>query len=44
MPLNTKDLREYRRDEKYGHKLMTAEERIRLLKVSCVAIRKRYGT
>ncbi|KAK5652569.1 hypothetical protein OQA88_10330 [Cercophora sp. LCS_1] len=32
MPFNTKDLREYRRDEKYGHKLMTAEERIRLLK------------
>ncbi|KAK1757496.1 putative undecaprenyl pyrophosphate protein [Echria macrotheca] len=32
MPLNTKDLRAYRRDEKYGHRIMTAEERIRLLK------------
>ncbi|KAK4452988.1 putative undecaprenyl pyrophosphate protein [Podospora aff. communis PSN243] len=32
MPLNTKDLWAYRRDEKLGHKLMTAEERIKLLK------------
>ena len=33
MPFTTKDLRAYRRDEQYGHKLMTPEERIQLLKV-----------
>lgn len=32
MPLNAKDLGEYRRDERYGHRLMTPEERIKLLK------------
>lgn len=33
MPFTTKDLRAYRRDEQFGHKLLTPEERIKLLKV-----------
>lgn len=32
MPFNTQDLRAYRRDDRYGHQEMTAEERLRLLK------------
>ncbi|KAJ4295847.1 hypothetical protein N0V88_004549 [Collariella sp. IMI 366227] len=32
MPFGAKDLETYRRDERLGHKLLTAEERIRLLK------------
>ncbi|KAK3362101.1 putative undecaprenyl pyrophosphate protein [Lasiosphaeria ovina] len=31
-PVNRRDLEAYRRDEKYGHKLLTPEERLRLLK------------
>jgi len=34
MPFNARDLAAYRRDEKYGHRIMTAEERIKLLKVA----------
>ena len=33
MPLNVRDLETYRRDERLGHKLLTPEERARLLKV-----------
>ncbi|KAK4190540.1 putative undecaprenyl pyrophosphate protein [Podospora australis] len=32
MPLKATDLKAYRKDERFGHRLMTAEERIRLLK------------
>jgi hypothetical protein len=34
MPFSTRDLDAYRRDERLGHKLMTPEERMQLLKVS----------
>ncbi|KAK3994983.1 Decaprenyl diphosphate synthase-like protein [Cladorrhinum sp. PSN332] len=32
MPFNKRDLHAYRKDEQFGHRLLTAEERIRLLK------------
>lgn len=32
MPLNTEDLKAYRKDERFGHRLMTVEERMRFLK------------
>jgi hypothetical protein len=33
---NKKDTITYRRDEKFGHKLLTAEERLKLVKVGCI--------
>jgi hypothetical protein len=33
MPFTAKDLDAYRRDERLGHKLLTPEERIKLLRV-----------
>lgn len=33
MPITTRDLEIYRRDEQLGHKLLTPEERINLIKV-----------
>ncbi len=33
MSFSTKDLEAYRRDERLGHKLLTPEERLRLIKV-----------
>ncbi len=37
MPFSTRDLDAYRRDERLGHKMMTPEERIQLLKVRSVS-------
>ncbi len=33
MAFSSKDLEAYRRDERLGHKLLTPEERLRLIKV-----------
>lgn len=38
MSVNGQDLRSYRRDEQLGHKLLTTEERIRLLKVRASSV------
>lgn len=33
MPMKRRDVRTYRRDEKFGHSLLTPDERVKLLKV-----------
>ena len=38
MPIATRELEAYRRDERLGHKLLTPEERLRLIKVRAASM------
>lgn len=43
MPVSSRDLETYRRDERLGHKLLTPEERIRLIKVRRCSLCRNHG-